>query len=133
MANNQETITLSIPASEIADIETFESLRAQAYKGHDTSTLTALAESTSLKDGENLFDQFSSILDEDDPSVKARQAAEARADTIAKAVERTVFMTWFWVLMLKSVIFFGMLHCQKIQKELKVNAEWLTEYLMVLK
>jgi hypothetical protein len=71
MTNAQETITFSVPASEIADVDAFEQSR--------------------VKDGINLYeDVFDSLIGVDDPSAIARETVAKQRATVAKAAGGTV-------------------------------------------
>jgi hypothetical protein len=91
MTNAQETITFSVPASEIADVDAFEQSRVKAYEGGDTASFNDLLSATTLKDGINLYeDVFDSLIGVDDPSAIARETVAKQRATVAKAAGGTV-------------------------------------------
>lgn len=82
-----EEITLTIPASEIVDLEAFEGSRLQAYKSGGRAFLTGLAENSRSVNGQCLYDQFESILDEDNSETES----ESKAQVIAGLATGSVF------------------------------------------
>lgn len=86
MAQSPENISLNIAASEIADVDQFERLRREAYRENSLQSLSDIVLNATLNNGENLFDQFASILDPTDPSVEASQAAVDRAARVTNAI-----------------------------------------------
>lgn len=91
MNNLETTHRITFPAWEIQNLDQFEKARAQAYgeaRGN-IEQLTQIVEQAKIKDTETSL--YDSALDqlteaENDPSVKVKSEAEARARRIGRAL-----------------------------------------------
>ncbi|MDB5184285.1 MAG: hypothetical protein JWN38_93 [Candidatus Saccharibacteria bacterium] len=81
--------TITIPEGDIADVEAFEALRQATYAeaGRDPDEFTALTEGATLTDGSKLSTRFDSVLEADDPAVRARIHADNLAAEVTAATE----------------------------------------------
>lgn len=84
-----EPVAVSLPASQIADLETFESIRSSAYEegDHSPEDLSALTEVTKLKDGRPLFNRaVLEILGPYDTTLEGLEAAKKRTRRVIGAL-----------------------------------------------
>ncbi len=66
-----DNYSVTVPATEIIDLESFEELRQRAYQNKDNaSTLTQLATATLSSDGKCLYDKFEEIIDTNEASTE---------------------------------------------------------------